>query len=259
VREILSEELESYIQNNVISRTKELYNLVGEEKKKCEYERRSTLENIEYLLGTIEWRVLLASHFSSKGVECGDDMEKALVAVNRLKQIISERHPFKMDEDNRYAELIVENLNETLENLINKFLIVRANEQLKKEYYQVSERRREEMRKWVRENYQALQNFISLWVKEVDLGVVKKIVCKCGAEIVISRKFRFSLLDILEHAENVHNMNVSNLRGEEFVKFFSWWLKWSTQEQKGILPENWVYDNFYGFKTRHKLQYEKKY
>jgi hypothetical protein len=253
----LSEELESYIQNNVIKRTKELYELVGKEKKTCEYERKTTLENIEYLLGTIEWRMSLASHFSSKGVECSDDVEKALVAASKLKQIISERHPFS--EDNIYAQTIAENLNETLENLINKFLIAGANEQLKREWHQVSEKRKEEMRKWVRENYQALQNFISLWVKEVDLGVVKKIVCKCGAEIVISRKFKFSLLDILEHAERMHEMNVSNFRGEEFIKFFSWWLKWSTQEQKGILQVNWVYDNFYGFRTKHKLQYEKKY
>jgi predicted transcriptional regulator len=231
----MSEELQKYIENNIISRTKELYDLVAKEKKVCEYEKRSLFENIEYLLGTIEWRISLASHFSSKGVECSDDVEKALVAVNRLKQIVEERHPFSRDEDNNYAQLTISSINETLENLINKFLIVRANEQLKKEYYQVSERRREEMRKWVRENYQALQNFISLWTKEVDLGLVKKIVCKCGAEIVISRKFRFSLLDILEHAERMHEMNVSNFRGEEFVKFFSWWLKWSTQEQKGIL------------------------
>jgi len=251
----LSEELQNYIQNNIISRTKELYNLVDKEKKKCGF--TSTLEAIDYLLGTIELRISLAEHFTSKGIECSDDVEKALVAAGRLEQIIKERHPFS--EDNIYAQSIVENLNESLENLINKFLIVKANEQLKKEYYQVSERRKEEMRKWVRENYQALQNFISLWVKEVDLGVVKKIVCRCGAEIVLSRKFKFSLLDILEHAERAHEMNVSNFRGEEFLKFFSWWMKWSTQEQKGILPVNWVYDNFYGFRTKHKLQYEKKY
>jgi len=251
----LSEELEKYIQNNVISRTKELYNLVGEEKKKSGFSQ--TLDLIEYLLGTIEWRISLAEHFTSKGIECSDDVEKALVAAGKLEQILKERHPFS--EDNTYAQMIAENLNETLENLVNKFLIASANEQLKREYQHVSEKRREEMRKWVKENYQALQNFISLWTKEIDLGVVKKIVCKCGTEIVISRKFKFSLLDILEHAERIHEMDISNFRGEEFVKFFSWWLKWSTQEEKGIIPVNRVYDNFYGFRTRHKLQYEKKY
>jgi hypothetical protein len=255
----MSEELQKYIENNIISRTKELYNLVGKEKKTCRYESKSTLDNIEYLLGTIEWRVSLAEELTSKGVECSDDVEKALVAANRLKQILKERHPFSRDEDNSYAELLASNISEFVENLIGKFMIVKANEQLKKEYQQVSEKRKQEMRVWVRENYQALQNFISLWVKEIDLGLVKKIVCKCGAEIVISRKFRFSLLDVLEHAERMHEMNVSNFRGEEFLKFFSWWLKWSTQEQKGILQVNWVYDNFYGFRTQHKLQYEKKY
>jgi hypothetical protein len=254
----MSEELENYIQNNVIKRTKELYNLVEKEKKTCEYERKSTLENVDYLLGTIEWRVLLSSHFTSKGIQCDDDVEKALVAANRLKQLLEENHVFSEDGDNRYAQLAVSNICETIENLRGKFLIAHVNQNLKREYQQISEKRKEEMRAWVRENYQLLQDFISLWVKEVDLGLVKKMVCRCGAEIAISRKFTISLSYLIEHAERVHGMNTSAFRDEKFVKFFSWWIRWSTQDEIGIHPANWVYDNFYGFRANHKLKYEKK-
>ena len=40
----MSEELENYIQNNVIKRTKELYDLVGKEKNKSTLENKTTLE-----------------------------------------------------------------------------------------------------------------------------------------------------------------------------------------------------------------------
>jgi len=151
-----------------------------------------------------------------------------------------------------------------------KDLIVEANARLRKEYQQLLPHLREEMRAWVRENYQALQNFISLWEaleeRERESGIhIYFIRCKCGAKISDNSSFAITVRRMLNHALE-HGLDVKKFIDDtekhgvsrKFLKFVSWWKTWATQEQLGTLPVNRVYDNFYGFRTQHKLKVEGK-
>jgi hypothetical protein len=150
-------------------------------------------------------------------------------------------------------------------------LIKMANERLKKDFEEISVKHKEEMKAWVRENYQLLQNFISLWEaleeRERESGIhIYFIVCRCGAKISDnSSSFAIVARRMINHVRE-HGLDVRTFIDEtekhgvdrKFLKFLSWWKTWSVQNEMGILPVNWVYDNFYGFRTQHKLKYEEK-
>ena len=148
-------------------------------------------------------------------------------------------------------------------------LIRLANERLQRDFQEISIKQKEEMRAWVRENYRLLQDFIELWEALEERGResgihIYFIHCKCGARISDNSSFAITVRRMINHAQE-HGVDCSKFIdntekhgvSRKFLKFLSWWKIWATQDELGTLPSNRVYDNFYGFRTQHKLKVER--